>query len=234
MQDDDKPFADGRLHVTAQQASAADAIMESGTHQLVLPNGWQAQFHIPLHYDNQRPAPLLAVFHGVSGIDGGLFAATCKWADRHGVLVIAQRSIGVSWDIIRRSFGADVEVTSYLLNWIMRHYLIDVGHIGITGFSDGASYALSLGLTNGDLFGDILAFSPGFMRPANLVGQPRIVIAHGTNDPVLSVDCGRRCAQQLINHRYDVHYHEFDGGHSVPLAFAGAAFDRFLASPAED
>lgn len=37
------------------------------------------------------------------------------------------------------------------------------------GFSDGASYALSLGLPNGNLFSHIVAFSPGFMRAPTLV-----------------------------------------------------------------
>ena len=39
-----------------------------------------------------------------------------------------------------------------------------------SGFSDGASYALSLGAANGDLFTHIAAFSPGFMRPPVSVG----------------------------------------------------------------
>ncbi len=51
---------------------------------------------------------------------------------------------------------------------------MDAGRVGIGGFSDGASYALSLGLTNGDLFTHVLAFSPGFMRPASQVGRPKV------------------------------------------------------------
>ena len=57
----------------------------------------------------------------------------------------------------------------------------------------GASYALSVGLTNGDLFSDILAFSPGFMAPAVRHGAPNIFISHGTQDTVLPIDrCSRR------------------------------------------
>jgi poly(3-hydroxybutyrate) depolymerase len=229
MNDTAKLFADGRLHIRLQAPASTEAVFATGTHQLVLPNGWQAQLHIPIDYDDTLAAPLLTVFHGVSGIDGGLFALACKWADQHGALVLAQRSIGVSWDSVRRSFGVDVEVSNYLINWVIRRHAIDTQRIGITGFSDGASHALSLGLTNGDLFSGILAFSPGFMRPANLTGKPRIVIAHGLTDKILSVDCGRRCAQQLTNGRYDVHYHEFDGGHTVPLAFASTAFTHLFA-----
>ena len=48
---------------------------------------------------------------------------------------------------------------------VFERYSIDPGRIGLAGFSDGASYALSLGVANGDLFTHIMAFSPGFMRP---------------------------------------------------------------------
>jgi phospholipase/carboxylesterase len=36
--------------------------------------------------------------------------------------------------------------------------------VALGGFSDGASYALSLDLTNGDLFASLIAFSPGFIQ----------------------------------------------------------------------
>ncbi len=49
------------------------------------------------------------------------------------------------------------------------------------GFSDGASYALSLGVPNGDLFTHIVAFSPGFMRlpdqePAGGGRKPKVPV----------------------------------------------------------
>jgi len=226
--DADTSFADGRLRAKPLLKTSIKPILASGTHQLTLPHGWQADFHLPYSYDDSRAAPLLLVFHGASRIDGGLLAAAIKWADAHHALVIAQKSIGFSWDIVRRRFGVDVEVTNYLINWVMRRHAIDVDHIGIAGFSDGASYALSVGLCNGDLFSDILAFSPGFILPAAITGAPRIFLTHGQVDPVLSVDCSRRIAHKLLGDGYDVFFHEFDGTHLVPLALAANAFNRFL------
>jgi phospholipase/carboxylesterase len=55
------------------------------------------------------------------------------------------------------------------------------------GFSDGASYALSLGLTNGDLFRHVIAFSPGFMAPAARRGEPPVFVSHITRDGVLPI-----------------------------------------------
>lgn len=228
MSDVASQFANGRLCLRPFDASAVETPLSCGTHELTLPKGWRAQFHIPLNYDGACVAPLLAVFHGVKELDGGLVAAAFAWADRHGALVLAQKSIGISWDLIRGGFGPDVEATNYLLNWILRRHAVDPTHIGIAGFSDGASYALSLGLGNGDLFHDVMAFSPGFMRPGSRIGMPRIFVSHGIADPILPVDCGRRIARQLATEGHDVHYHEFDGGHIVPGKIAETAMHRFL------
>jgi predicted esterase len=86
-------------------------------------------------------------------------------------------------------------------------YAIDPARVAIGGFSDGASYALSLGLTNGDLFSHVLAFSPGFMAPAGQEGSPRIFVSHGTRDAVLPIDrCSRRIVPTLRRAGYDVAY----------------------------
>ena len=88
--------------------------------------------------------------------------------------------------------------------------------MAVGGFSDGASYALSLGITNGDLFTHVMAFSPGFMAPAGQMGSPRIFVSHGTRDGVLPIDrCSRKIVPQLERADYDVLYREFDGGHTI-------------------
>ena len=65
------------------------------------------------------------------------------------------------------------------LEWTFSRYAIDQACMAVGGFSDGASYALSLGITNGDLFTHVLAFSPGFVAPAAQRGSPRIFVSHG-------------------------------------------------------
>lgn len=52
-----------------------------------------------------------------------------------------------------------------LLLQVLSNYAVDTTRLGVGGFSDGASYALSLGLTNGDLFTHVIAFSPGALYP---------------------------------------------------------------------
>jgi phospholipase/carboxylesterase len=93
---------------------------------------------------------------------------------------------------------------------------VDPGRLAVGGFSDGASYALSLGVDNGDLFSHVLAFSPGFMAPTRRAGSPRFFVSHGTRDGVLPIErCSRRIVPQLERMGYEVTYREFEGGHTV-------------------
>ncbi len=112
---------------------------------------------------------------------------------------------------------------------------VDPERIAIGGFSDGASYALSLGLINGELFSNILAFSPGFAAPAEITDSPRIFISHGTEDRVLPIErCSRRLVSTFQRTGFDLDYREFPGGHVVPTEMLDAAFERFLGRQAEN
>ena len=96
----------------------------------------------------------------------------------------------------------------------------------MAGFSDGASYGLSLGLGNGDVFSRFMAFSPGVVTPQEVRGKPRIFISHGTRDRVMSIDdTSRRIVPRLKEWEYDVTYREYDGGHRARLAIVREAFD---------
>jgi phospholipase/carboxylesterase len=89
-------------------------------------------------------------------------------AEAAGMLLLVPTSKEYTWDVIvgRGRYGPDVAVIDRALKSMFSHYAIDPTHVASGGFSDGASYALSLGVTNGDLFTYVLAFSPGFMMPA--------------------------------------------------------------------
>jgi len=102
---------------------------------------------------------------------------------------------------------------------------IDRNRLAIGGFSDGASYALSLGLANGDVFGYVIAFSPGFIVKAHARGRignnnevqiPLVYIAHGTADNVLPIASTSRILESsLRKNGYKVEFREFSGGHHL-------------------
>jgi predicted esterase len=223
------PYSDGRLHARIPPDGSLTphppAPMEGGTHRLKFPDGREARLHVPPDTDG-RPLRLLVLLHGAGGQHGGADSLALAHAARHGTLLLIPDALGSSWDLLRGGYGPDLSFIDRALLWVMRHHAVDAERISIGGFSDGASYALSVGLMNGDLFSDILAFSPGFMAPLRRVGQPRVFVSHGQGDKVLSVERAHAIAEHLANDGYDVLYEEFNGGHIVEPAIARAALRR--------
>jgi predicted esterase len=110
------------------------------------------------------------------------------------------------------------------LAWTFLRVNVDPARLTIAGFSDGASYALALGLTNGDLFRRVLAFSPGFLSVRTAHGKPPVYLTHGTGDTILPIDStSRRIVPALQQAGYSVDYHEFDGGHVIKQSLAEEA-----------
>ena len=142
-------------------------------------------------------------------------------AEEAGVAVLAPNSRDTTWDAISDDFGPDVTFVNRALERVFETVEIDRMRVSVGGFSDGATYALSLGLINGDLFRRVVAFSPGFVIEGTPHGQPRFFISHGTADPILPIDsCSRLIVSKLKKRGYDVTFREFDGEHEVPAEIA--------------
>jgi phospholipase/carboxylesterase len=203
-----------------------------GAHPLGLGQGRDGVYYVPPSYTPKRPAPLVLCLHGAGGHGARSILAMQAQADRAGLLLVAPDSRDVTWDVLRGGLGPDVRFIDEALGLMFAQFAVDPAHIAIDGFSDGASYALTLGLPNGDLFTHILAFSPGFMAPPGANGAPRIFISHGTRDPVLPIDfCSRRLVPLIRQAGYEVRYREFDGPHGVPDEIQSEAVDWMLAIP---
>jgi phospholipase/carboxylesterase len=151
-------------------------------------------------------------------------------ADAQSFLLLAPTSRGVTWDVILDDYGPDVAFIDEAMGRVFAEHAVDPARLAAAGFSDGASYALSLGLTNGGLFTHVLAFSPGFMAPARTDDSPRFFISHGVHDTVLPIDrTSRHVVPRLQAAGYKVDYREFPDGHTVPPAIARDAVAWFLA-----
>ena len=163
------------------------------------------------------PLPFLLLLHGASGSGASMLRRVGAAADGAGVAVLAPDSRGTTWDAIRDGFGDDVAFINRALEHVFARVSVDPARVTVGGFSDGASYALSLGLANGDLFPRVLAFSPGFVISAAVRGRPRFFVSHGTSDPILPIEeCSRVIVPRLRSMGYDVAFREFDGRHEVP------------------
>jgi phospholipase/carboxylesterase len=202
----------------------------AGLHPLEIAGGRDGYVYVPAGYRPESQAPLVLMLHGAGGKGSDNIQTLLPYADDAGMILVSPDSRLQTWDVLHGAYGPDIAYIDQALQQTFDRYSVDPSRIGIEGFSDGASYALSVGITNGDLFTNILAFSPGFMAPAGQTGAPRIFISHGTRDATLPIDrCSRRIVPQLQQAGYDVTYIEFDGPHTVPSTIAEDAVTWFLA-----
>lgn len=216
---------DPRLHARPGTPTASPSY---GIHPLELASGRDGALFVPGLYLPDTPMPLLVALHGAGG-------AASNWSgyynacEARGLLLLAIDSRGATWDRVWGSFGEDVDFIDRALGYAFERCNVDPERLALIGFSDGASYALSLGLCNGDLFTHLVAYSPGHSEPTDdLVGKPRIFVSHGKNDGILPVTRSRDViVPELQAAGYDVTYVEFEGGHQVPQDIGSASLDWF-------
>lgn len=220
----------GRLR--ARPDGVAPTSLPPGLHPLGLGEPRDGLIYVPAAPRSDHPRPLVIALHG-AGVDAraGL-APLLPFADSAGLLLLAPESRERTWDLMAGGMGPDVAFIDEALAQTFARHLVDPARTAIQGFSDGASYALSLGLANGDLIGHVIAFSPGFSAPPQQHGRPRLFVSHGTKDPVLPIAAtSRKIVADLRRGGYALVYREFDGAHDVPAQIAGEAVEWFVAPP---
>ena len=222
----------------AQRARGGDSVLRvrphqpttsvaPGEHALDLGGDRDGLLIVPQQYRPTTAAPLALMLHGAEATPAGWHpccpsripsAWCCSFpirAGRRGTPSAADT--GPTWN---SSTGRSTRRST--------RCAVDQRKLAIGGFSDGATYALSLGLDNGSLFTHVMAFSPGFIAARRPSGKPRIFISHGRSDTILPIDVtSRRIVPELEDAGYAVTYQEFDGPHTVPQPVAQDAFKWF-------
>jgi predicted esterase len=206
------PAGDGRLD--ARPLSNVTTSLKSGA--LGLGGERDGVVQMP-SAPSSGPLPLLIFLHGATQNGARMLQRIGPAADQAGIVVVAPDSRATSWDAIRGAFAEDVEYLNRVLTHVFSHVAVDPARVSIGGFSDGASYALSLGLANGDLFPRVVACSPGFVVSATPHGHAKFFVSHGTSDQILPIDqCSRVIVPRLRSMGYDVTFREFEGRHEMP------------------
>ena len=176
------------------------------------------------------PAPLVLYLHGATGSEQQGIRRLGDLAEEFGFLLLSPASEDTTWDAVRSGYGPDVRLIDRALEKTFSRWRVDPRKIGVCGFSDGASYAIGLGISNGDLFRGVIAFSPGFI-PSGVarIGKPRILISHGKKDQILPFEnTSGQMVPMLKKAGYDVTFREFEGPHTVPPDIARGAMEWFL------
>ena len=194
-------------------------------------SGRDGYVFVPPSYSPDVPTPLLVTLHGANKTAFNGMATLIDEATAAGVILVAPSSReATTWDMFGGGgYGADVAYVNASIAQVADLYNVDRARLGVQGFSDGATYALSLGLANGKVFSHVLAFSPGGLAPPSLSGNPAIFISQGTKDTLFpKAQAGDAVVCQLVANQYDVTYVPFPGGHEVPPKVAQAAMNWFL------
>jgi phospholipase/carboxylesterase len=212
--------------ITARPGRGAGACA-LGIHPLPVGSGRKAMMRVTPGASRGRRALILALHGAGSHWYGGLYAFRGGW-DMPGLVLVAPEARASTWSFL---FGHDDDLgtVNRALAQAFRRCRIDRRRIGVGGFSDGATYALSLGLANGRLFRAVMALSPGGIVGDKREGKPRIFIGQGTKDDVLPF---RRTRDELVpglrRDGYDVTFRTFVGGHKVVESESRAAVLWFL------
>jgi phospholipase/carboxylesterase len=198
-----------------------------GEHTLQLGDGRSALMRVTPGGRGGRKA-LLVVLHGAgSGSADGLYAFRGGW-NEPGLVLVAPAAAGSTWSFL---LGADTDLESVdrALKRAFARCRVDSRLVGVGGFSDGATYALAVGLANGDLFRAVLALSPGGLVAEEPMGRPRVFLAHGTRDDVLAISSTSDVVfRELRSAGYPVTYRRFVGGHEARPEISRAAVGWFL------
>lgn len=190
------------------------------------------------------PAPVLVALHGAGGQASQVLESFRESADTNGIVLLIPQSIKSTWDMIedlksrlgiemnvQPRYGKDLKALDAALADLFGKVAVDPARIGIMGFSDGATYALSVGTANPQLFKRIIAFSPGPAFLGRSGADQHVFISHGENDRVLPFATARGHAAKLRVKKVPVEFHKFDGGHEVPKAIKEKAL-AFFRDPA--
>ena len=190
--------------------------------------------------------PLLVLFHGAGSTAQDMMRVLIPEAAARGLALLAVQSEAQTWDLITRHFatgeatllrsnevlpGGDRRSADAAIALLKTQATIDPARVGALGFSDGASYALSIGAAEPSRFSFVAGFSPAFalIPDGKDDSGQRIFIAHGRQDTVLPFRQSRDAICPDFYHSGRVvRFRAFDGDHVISRAVLHEALDDFL------
>ncbi|WP_051661302.1 esterase [Bosea sp. 117] len=235
----DEPTTAGELALAGRlgfrHAAPTKPPLPPGRHDLGLFDQRDYVLVVPEGIDPAKPTPLMVLFHGGGGSAEKIMPIMKRHAETRGFLLLVPQSLFPTWDIVIAGNGPDRERLDIGLAEVASRFTLDPARLAFAGHSDGGSYSLSTGLSNGRFVTHVLAFSAGFMTVLAQEGAPRVFVAHGTKDTQTPIDtAGRSHARKLRAAGYDLVYLEYDGPHASQPLMVQVGVDFFLGRRAPD
>jgi predicted esterase len=167
-------------------------------------------------------------------------------ADARGLVLLAPTSRAVTWDAVSDAEGLysmdsplavhaahryggsrDARRVEAAIAALEAKVPVDPARIVLAGFSDGATFALAMGMQRSRPFAAVIAWSPGMaLGTVDPARGRRVFVSHGRQDPVLSYqrDIGE-IVPQLRSEGAEVTFLPFDGVHEIPKVAQDAFLD---------
>jgi phospholipase/carboxylesterase len=219
------------LTLMARGARAQDQVPYGQTRLGLSDDGRDGTLYVPKSYKPGTKMPLVVMLHGFSGwgdSQRGLFALS----EELGFIVITPESRDITWGKEAPGFDQDVKYIGAAFRHVGGLVNIDFDRVALGGQSDGAGYALTMGLAYGDTFNHLIVLAGGgLIEPIRRKGKPRIFIAQGVKDTTMPPDASGRKNLKLLKDDYDVTYREHAGGHRTPPEITREALVWFLNPP---
>ena len=181
--------------------------------------------------ENSRP--LIIALHGGTGHGRDTLWHWLTSARSNDMSVMAPTSIDDTWSL----FQVELDLHAILENLTeLTNTIPEPSAILLAGMSDGATYALQLGLKRPDLFPNVAAFS-GMLDPSLLAEPPspsnnqHIYWLHGHRDTMFPFELANESVAALKTKGLDVVLDEQAGlGHSFASSRVPATLDWFQAA----
>ena len=192
----------------------------------------------PDDYDATRSYPAIVCLHGF-GADMRDLAGLAPAIDQTGHLYVCPNAplrvpigpgySGRAWyepggnaspAAVERALSA----LDILMGEVFAQYRVSAGQTALLGFSQGGAMAYRYGMPRPELFSGLAILSGALRHPETLLPQlppartQRLFIAHGTEDPLVPVDCSREAVAFLEAQGYQPLYREYPMGHEINLA----------------
>ena len=189
----------------------------------------------PEGYSPGMQYPVVILLHGF-GSNMQDLAGLCPAIDRHGYVYVCPNApmtlqigpgmAGYAWTPRREDSTPDdgqraEELISALLDEVMERYRVESGQMVLGGFSQGGMMTFRCGLTRPDALAGLVVLSSTIAEPEELKlrlppdrSRP-IFIAHGTADPLITVNEAREAVRFLEAEGYTPEYREYSMAHEI-------------------
>ena len=185
--------------------------------------------YVPDRYDGLEPLPLVIALHGGGGTGRDFIWSWIREARSRNFMLLAPSSKERTWSF---QCEDDEKKIKSVVQYISERWRLNHQDILLTGFSDGAIYALTCGIKKNSLYAALAPIS-GVLHPVDLeyALNRRVYLVHGQLDFMFQIEHAYRTHAILEAAGADIVFHEIeDLSHTYPSEENAAILSWF--SPA--